>query len=62
MDWVGPKTKRKKKASYGLTCFFIWAKKFEFGPSQNGQIQVKSTNFNLACHVIEAQNNMGGGI
>ena len=35
MDWVGPKTKRKKKASYGLTCFFIWAKKFEFGPSQN---------------------------
>ena len=49
MDWVGPKKKKeKKKASYGLTCFFIWAKKFEFGPSQNGQIQVESTNFNLA--------------
>ena len=38
MGWVGPKKKkkRKEKASYGLTCFFIWAKKFEFGPSQNG--------------------------
>ena len=44
-DQVGLAHKKRGKSWVGL--FFIWAKKFEFGPVKNGRDQVKSENFGL---------------